>query len=1327
MKPVRHTKHMLRILSSLALIVLLMALGSAPARAAPDDTITVNSAADVIDDDGQCTLREAITAANTDTASGDSGGECPAGSGADTITLPAGTYTLAIAGHSENNNATGDLDLTSHITINGAGAESTVIDANQIDRVLQVASGRTVELNGLTLANGRSPNAGLQDCYGGGVYNHGALTIRDSAVRGNATGAYDSGCNGGGVYSQGTLTIENSAVSDNATGNGAWGNYSGGDGGGVYIESGTVTIVNSVISGNRTGNGAGSGWDGDGGGIFILHGTVTIENTTISGNKAKGDGGGVLTYFSDSTLTLVHCTVTDNTADDDADNIGSGGGIRRGGGTVNYKNTIVAGNDDKSGSVYDDCYIMPTSQGYNLVGSGTGCPHDGTGDQTTGDPKLGPLQDNSPSSGSGLATHTHALQYDSPAVERIPRLTNGCGDTYTSDQRGETRPRGGLCDVGAYESSYIIWDGDGGDNNTTTAENWSGDTTPATTDVPVFDDTNLKNATVDSDLTVAGWIIDSGYSGAINSASYNLTLNGPYEQSGGSFTAPSGLMTISGGFHHSSGSFDPNGGRVVLDNTTDQTLATTFHDLYLNDGLLGYWKLDEGSGTTTADSSGYGYDGVLHNSPLWSTDTPGVMDFKDSYALQFDRVGNAEYVTMSDTPEIDEAQELTLSTWVRLASTPTGADNTYMRFVTLRNEKAVLRYSDHSGTGQLQFYMTIGGSVRSIAVDYIWGIGAWYHVAGTYDGSTMRLYLDGVELDTHGISNEVATGDGVRLSHSASSEALDGLLDDVRVYNRALSATDIGHLAAGKHPNISQATTILVATLDVGGDLTLNSGTLDVSAPMSSYWKLDEGSGATAADSSGNGNEGTLIGGPTWTTDTPSTHFSNTKALDFDGVADDVSGEVSIAFWEKAASDRGIRQILVAANTAAGGNVLFLFISGDDEYQLYDGGSAHWEGDTQTDVADGSWHHLAYTTDGTTGRLYVDGEEKATHTPDYSFSNDDLWSIGQEWDGGSPSEYLDGIVDDVRVYNGVLSAAEVQALADGYDVRSHDINIAGDFIRNGGVFEAGGGMIIFDGSGTQTLDTDVITLYNLTVNSGVTLATEADLTVNGSVTHESDSTTQETKDVAGAGSLSFSLADVTINVTEKDGLSSLQVVRKEAAHVDATSGIETGQYWSITPSGGGYSVDLTLPQADLVDPSVCRLADNYWDCARTSSDVETVTRTGITALSDWAVGDGIQPAVAPSVAISVSNDDIELGWTPDEANGEGYMVSYSTNPYFQIGDPGVSSEQAAAPDSFIHSGAAADVDNNFCYLIQGVNGAGVKSDPSNKTCEFGFSLVPGNE
>src|SRR5512140_1064461 len=125
---------------ALVIIFMLGMLATVPPRPAFAASITVNTTADENGTGANCSLREAITAANTNAAFGG----CAAGSpGADTITLPAGTYQLTIAnagGTNEDHNATGDLDVLESLTIQGAGAGTTIIEAgtnnsNGIDKV----------------------------------------------------------------------------------------------------------------------------------------------------------------------------------------------------------------------------------------------------------------------------------------------------------------------------------------------------------------------------------------------------------------------------------------------------------------------------------------------------------------------------------------------------------------------------------------------------------------------------------------------------------------------------------------------------------------------------------------------------------------------------------------------------------------------------------------------------------------------------------------------------------------------------------------------------------------------------------------------------------------------------------------------------------------------------------------------------------------------------------------------------------------------------------------------------------------------------------------
>ena len=405
-------------------------IGPIPAVGAA--TIIVTTADDEDNTDpAECSLREAITAANTDTAYGG----CTAGSGDDTITLPAGYYTLTIAGTNEEDNATGDLDITSDVTINGDGEGNTIIQGgsnstNGIDRVLDVHASCTVEISDVRIRYGKATfAAGESD--GGGIRNSfgSVLTLNNCTVSSN--GAPSTAASGGGIFNRGTMTLNNSTVGYNDS------NYRGG---GIYnISSATMTLNNSTVNGNATG--------ALGGGIYN-GGTLTLINCTVSGNTSDEHGGGILT--ATAVLILVHTTIANNTADKDNNGTGDGGGISVEGGTAHVKNTIIGRNQDWSGEAYD-CKGTLTSQGYNLLESTNGCVFiPTTGDITGQNPDLGLLADN------GGPTRTHALHTGSTAIDGIPDGVNGCQGRVSTDQRGYLRAGGSSwggssCDIGSYE------------------------------------------------------------------------------------------------------------------------------------------------------------------------------------------------------------------------------------------------------------------------------------------------------------------------------------------------------------------------------------------------------------------------------------------------------------------------------------------------------------------------------------------------------------------------------------------------------------------------------------------------------------------------------------------------------------------------------------------------------------------------------------------------------------------------------------------------------------------------------------------------------------
>ena len=143
-------------------------------RPRAETIITVTTTANSVTDDNQCSLREAVIAANTDTVTTG----CPAGSGADTIvfdsSLPSpAVFMLTLGGANEDNAESGDLDLRGILTIRGTSADQIIVDGNGTDRVLDVLQGAKLTLSGVTVRNG-NPGGGAE---GSGIRSAGSLTF----------------------------------------------------------------------------------------------------------------------------------------------------------------------------------------------------------------------------------------------------------------------------------------------------------------------------------------------------------------------------------------------------------------------------------------------------------------------------------------------------------------------------------------------------------------------------------------------------------------------------------------------------------------------------------------------------------------------------------------------------------------------------------------------------------------------------------------------------------------------------------------------------------------------------------------------------------------------------------------------------------------------------------------------------------------------------------------------------------------------------------------------------------------------------------------------
>jgi hypothetical protein len=211
---------------------------------------------------------------------------------------------------------------------------------------------------------------------------------------------------------------------------------------------------------------------------------------------------------------------------------------------------------------------------------------------------------------------------------------------------------------------------------------------------------------------------------------------------------------------------------------------------------------------------------------------------------------------------------------------------------------------------------------------------------------------------------------------------------------------------------------------------------VDLPRGLVGRWQFEERSGTMAPDSSGRGNDGTLVGGPTWAAaGFPAAMYPNTGALTFDGDNDQVqlktaglpanNGMQSIALWiSYAAAPSGTQNFVALTDGKDNGSRL--------QIGLRNGNVSAWKHDAMDLVSfrlpGTGWHHVAYTYDGRTHRLYVDGVQRdtATTAPDNgAVASARLGTYHQD------KEYFRGTMDEVRIYDRVLGQPEVTALFQG--------------------------------------------------------------------------------------------------------------------------------------------------------------------------------------------------------------------------------------------------------------------------------------------------------
>ncbi len=424
---------------------------------------------------------------------------------------------------------------------------------------------------------------------------------------------------------------------------------------------------------------------------------------------------------------------------------------------------------------------------------------------------------------------------------------------------------------------------------------------------------------------------------------------------------------------------------------------------------VGWWKFDDGNGTTAKNS---GTTSSANNGTLTGMASPATISSgwnnqgKFDKALNFDGVN--DHVSVANESNFDFTSDFTLSVWVKttfagyspIISKEVGANTGWSLGVFLGKPRILLRGTSNIDTN----------NEATVRIDD----GNWHLVTTVNTPTSVSTYIDGVlNVTTSGTWTSTTNNEPVTIGTRNAGDFFPGPLDDVRIYNYALTNSDIKAI-------YNQSATL------IGQD---PSGTLHEG--LAGYWKMDETAANTCSggvndscDSSGNAKDAAWNNGAANITG----KFSN--AVTFDGTDDNVSASVTIpstftmSTWVKFDVVSTIKGIFTTSSSCGG-----LVLNSNNTVSLVpnDGGNANGVNSVST-VSTNTWYHITSTYDGSAARMYVNGVLEATNSNTFERPTGSSVEFGHCL--GAPSRYLDGILDDVRLYNRALSPSEVAALAD---------------------------------------------------------------------------------------------------------------------------------------------------------------------------------------------------------------------------------------------------------------------------------------------------------
>ncbi len=490
---------------------------------------------------------------------------------------------------------------------------------------------------------------------------------------------------------------------------------------------------------------------------------------------------------------------------------------------------------------------------------------------------------------------------------------------------------------------------------------------------------------------------------------------------------------------------------------------------------VGLWHMDERSGT-----SAYIKDSSVNANNGTPTGTTYSNSGKVAGVRSFN--GSGDYINVISSSSLSFTGNFTLEAWIKTNSNTT--------------QQSIIEKYDNSSLNGYLLRLTSSGTIMAgtmgtasnvlVTGNAVLSTNTWYHVAATYNGSNIYIYINGV-LDKTGAAtvNPGASTFSLKIGARGNDAGttFNGLIDEVRISNAARTANEIAEsYKLGKDSYINQTlNTIDLSTkntmaINVASDRpgTYLSTTWGESA-FANYqpdantvglWPMDEisGSGAYMKDISGSSNSGT----PTGTTYTSSGKLGGARS--FNGSSDVITvtrntainstfdGSYTLGVWINSSSTTSLKRIWGFYDASSGYHTGMLNYPTTGKIRFHGGSGLDADAlvSSRSDLNNGLWHYVVFQIDGTAQRIYIDGVLDASKTRVAGTASDAALYIGKSTSGTLAAEHFAGTMDEIRLDNTARTADQIRQA---YEVglRTHNITVtfgaglaSGNLISNSG-------------------------------------------------------------------------------------------------------------------------------------------------------------------------------------------------------------------------------------------------------------------------------------